>query len=161
MSRAKKKGGRGGRGGNHQLSGTETEQGGGGPPLNRQAVLLLTKWWAARSYYNTGTISCEGVGGMDRHRMNRSIRRSLTCQVQLETWPVTGVINTPEDACTFMVLPYAVPRCAARRSRDSATVYPLRIGLIGDVGQTANSTATRDHLLKNSPQVILHMGDNA
>jgi hypothetical protein len=37
--------------------------------------------------------------------------------------------------------------------------YPLRIGLIADVGQTVNSTVTRDHLIASNPQVIFNIGD--
>ncbi|GFR53263.1 hypothetical protein Agub_g16045 [Astrephomene gubernaculifera] len=43
----------------------------------------------------------------------------------------------------------------------TTNVYPLRIGLIADVGQTVNSSATRDHLAANRPQVVLHVGDNS
>ncbi|GLI71506.1 hypothetical protein VaNZ11_016727 [Volvox africanus] len=39
--------------------------------------------------------------------------------------------------------------------------YPLRIGIMGDVGQTRNSSVTRDHMLSNSPQVVIHVGDNS
>ncbi|KAK2079134.1 hypothetical protein QBZ16_002825 [Prototheca wickerhamii] len=38
-------------------------------------------------------------------------------------------------------------------------VFPLRVGLIGDGGQTYNSSATYEHLLADNPQVILHVGD--
>ena len=37
--------------------------------------------------------------------------------------------------------------------------YPLRVGLTGDVGQTLNSTTTRNHLAANKPQVIINIGD--
>lgn len=36
---------------------------------------------------------------------------------------------------------------------DRTSVYPLRVGLIADVGQTVNSSQTRDHLLAHDPQV--------
>ncbi|KAL6764742.1 Metallo-dependent phosphatase-like protein [Haematococcus lacustris] len=41
--------------------------------------------------------------------------------------------------------------------------YPLRVGIVADVGQTANSTATRDRLLRHDPRpaVILNVGDNS
>ena len=39
------------------------------------------------------------------------------------------------------------PRSGSRRQ------YPLRVGIIGDVGQTVNSTTTRNHLAANKPQV--------
>ncbi|KAJ9509680.1 hypothetical protein QJQ45_011325 [Haematococcus lacustris] len=38
--------------------------------------------------------------------------------------------------------------------------YPLRVGLIADVGQTANSSVTQARLVANRPDVILHVGDN-
>ncbi|KAL6758152.1 Metallo-dependent phosphatase-like protein [Haematococcus lacustris] len=38
--------------------------------------------------------------------------------------------------------------------------YPLRVGLIADVGQTANSSVTQTRLVANRPDVILHVGDN-
>ena len=44
-------------------------------------------------------------------------------------------------------LPFAYPRSGSRHQ------YPLRVGIIGDVGQTANSTTTRNHLAANKPQV--------
>ncbi|GFH10112.1 purple acid phosphatase [Haematococcus lacustris] len=37
--------------------------------------------------------------------------------------------------------------------------YPLRVGLMADVGQSENSTATRDHLMMNSPEVIINVAD--
>ncbi|GIM13200.1 hypothetical protein Vretimale_16381 [Volvox reticuliferus] len=39
--------------------------------------------------------------------------------------------------------------------------YPLRIGIMGDVGQTRNSSVTRDHMLSNNPQVVIHVGDSS
>jgi hypothetical protein len=39
--------------------------------------------------------------------------------------------------------------------------YPLRIGVIADVGQTANSSDTYTHLLADSPQVVVFVGDFA
>mmetsp|Transcript_4989 Transcript_4989/g.9209 ORF Transcript_4989/g.9209 Transcript_4989/m.9209 type:complete len:699 (-) Transcript_4989:168-2264(-) len=39
--------------------------------------------------------------------------------------------------------------------------YPFRVGVVGDVGQTLNSTDTRNHLFNNNPQVILFVGDNS
>ena len=41
----------------------------------------------------------------------------------------------------------------------SSNPYPIRVGLIADVGQTLNSTQTRDHLTASKPDVILNMGD--
>ncbi|KAG2441245.1 hypothetical protein HYH02_010088 [Chlamydomonas schloesseri] len=43
----------------------------------------------------------------------------------------------------------------------SKTTYPLRIGLIADVGQTVNSSDTRDHLMAHKPQVVIMVGDNS
>lgn len=48
-----------------------------------------------------------------------------------------------------------------RRDATSRSPYPLRIGLIGDVGQTLNSTDTRDHLADSKPHVVIHVGDNS
>ncbi|KAG2485785.1 hypothetical protein HYH03_015496 [Edaphochlamys debaryana] len=42
----------------------------------------------------------------------------------------------------------------------SKDVYPLRVGLIADIGQTVNSSDTRDHLMANMPQVVIMVGDN-
>lgn len=36
---------------------------------------------------------------------------------------------------------------------------PLRIGLMADVGQTYNSSDTMEHMLKDAPHVIFHVGD--
>jgi len=44
-------------------------------------------------------------------------------------------------------------------SASSKTVYPLRIGVVGDIGQTVNSSQTRNHLSANKPQVIINVGD--
>ena len=44
-------------------------------------------------------------------------------------------------------------------SAASKTVYPLRIGIVGDLGQTVNSSQTRNHLRANKPQVIINAGD--
>ncbi|KXZ54062.1 hypothetical protein GPECTOR_5g17 [Gonium pectorale] len=44
--------------------------------------------------------------------------------------------------------------------RESSRVYPLRIGLMADVGQTVNSSDTRDHMIDSKPQVVIHVGDN-
>jgi hypothetical protein len=32
---------------------------------------------------------------------------------------------------------------------------------MGDVGQTKNSSVTRDHMIQNRPQVVLHVGDTS
>ncbi|KAK6914223.1 Calcineurin-like phosphoesterase domain, ApaH type [Dillenia turbinata] len=37
--------------------------------------------------------------------------------------------------------------------------YPHRIGVIGDLGLTSNTTTTIDHLIKNDPSLILMIGD--
>lgn len=37
--------------------------------------------------------------------------------------------------------------------------YPRRIGVIGDLGLTSNSTTTMDHLMENEPSMILMVGD--
>lgn len=41
----------------------------------------------------------------------------------------------------------------------SLNSYPIRIGLIGDIGQTYNSSTTRDHMLASKPQAIINMAD--
>eukprot|EP00955_Chlamydomonas_euryale_P069434 360458-Chlamydomonas_euryale.AAC.12 len=45
--------------------------------------------------------------------------------------------------------------------RSSANKYPLRVGLIADVGQTANSSITMRQLMRNQPEVVLMAGDNS
>ena len=42
----------------------------------------------------------------------------------------------------------------------SSKRYPLRIGLVGDLGQTANSSLTRDFMKANHPQV-LYLSDHS
>jgi hypothetical protein len=37
--------------------------------------------------------------------------------------------------------------------------YPQRIGIVGDLGLTYNSTSTFDHLLLNDPDLWLLLGD--
>lgn len=41
---------------------------------------------------------------------------------------------------------------------SSSDTYPLRVGLLGDVGQTHNSSATRDHMIAHDPHVIFFAG---
>ena len=41
----------------------------------------------------------------------------------------------------------------------SKNPYPIRMGLSADIGQTVNSSQTRDHLIANKPDVILNIGD--
>ncbi|KAJ0092155.1 hypothetical protein Patl1_25874 [Pistacia atlantica] len=41
----------------------------------------------------------------------------------------------------------------------SPTLYPRRIGVIGDLGLTSNSSTTIDHLTQNDPSLILMVGD--
>ncbi|PNH09476.1 Purple acid phosphatase 15 [Tetrabaena socialis] len=45
-------------------------------------------------------------------------------------------------------------------TRDSKDIYPLKIGLMADVGQSVNTSDTRDHLIANKPRVVIHVGDN-
>ncbi|KAJ9508732.1 hypothetical protein QJQ45_028026, partial [Haematococcus lacustris] len=53
------------------------------------------------------------------------------------------------------------PVCIANcRTVPRQQRYPLRVGLIADVGQTANSSVTQTRLVANRPDVILHVGDN-
>lgn len=49
---------------------------------------------------------------------------------------------------TFMTLPSSGP-----------DLYPRRIGVVGDLGLTSNSTTTIDHLAMNDPSIILMVGD--
>lgn len=37
--------------------------------------------------------------------------------------------------------------------------FPTRIGVIGDIGLTYNSTSTFDHLVQNRPDLVLMVGD--
>ncbi|KAG1674589.1 hypothetical protein FOA52_001838 [Chlamydomonas sp. UWO 241] len=39
--------------------------------------------------------------------------------------------------------------------------YPLCLGFMGDVGQTANSSLTRDRLLASRPEAVIMVGDNS
>ena len=59
-----------------------------------------------------------------------------------------------EDSCV-----YILSFLWLQRSASSKTVYPLRIGVVGDIGQTVNSSQTRNHLSANKPQVIINVGD--
>lgn len=42
---------------------------------------------------------------------------------------------------------------------SNATIYPHRIGVVGDLGLTSNTTTTIDHLIKNGPSMVLMVGD--
>lgn len=42
---------------------------------------------------------------------------------------------------------------------SNPTIYPHRIGVIGDLGLTSNTTTTIDHLIKNGPSMVLMVGD--
>ncbi|KAJ3693111.1 hypothetical protein LUZ60_012206 [Juncus effusus] len=37
--------------------------------------------------------------------------------------------------------------------------YPARIGILGDLGLTTNSTSTVEHLMRNDPSMVLFVGD--
>ncbi|KAL4190621.1 hypothetical protein AMTRI_Chr07g76620 [Amborella trichopoda] len=39
------------------------------------------------------------------------------------------------------------------------TNYPHRIAIVGDLGLTSNTTSTIDHLIRNSPSLVLMVGD--
>lgn len=68
----------------------------------------------------------------------------------------TATTNGKSSAeASFTTLP--APRTHASAA-PPANTYPLRIGLLGDVGQTANSTATRNHTMANKPDVIFFAG---
>ncbi|KVI00298.1 Metallophosphoesterase domain-containing protein [Cynara cardunculus var. scolymus] len=41
----------------------------------------------------------------------------------------------------------------------SPNTYPRRIAVVGDLGLTANTTTTIDHLIKNDPSLVLMVGD--
>lgn len=41
----------------------------------------------------------------------------------------------------------------------SPDTYPRRIAVVGDLGLTANTTTTIDHLIKNGPSLVLMVGD--
>ncbi|EFJ42112.1 hypothetical protein VOLCADRAFT_77270 [Volvox carteri f. nagariensis] len=56
---------------------------------------------------------------------------------------------------------YSFKTLPKKTAGDGSSPYPLRIGIIGDVGQTRNSTATRDQVVSNNPQVVIHVGDNS
>ena len=64
---------------------------------------------------------------------------------------------------TFITLPLHRPKRrrwgGPHRQDPTSSVYPLRIGVLGDVGQTFNSTATLRHLAANRPQIIINVGD--
>lgn len=38
-------------------------------------------------------------------------------------------------------------------------MYPRRIGVIGDLGLTSNSSTTMDHLISNDPSMVIMVGD--
>lgn len=67
-----------------------------------------------------------------------------------------------------MLLPMPVPTPARPRPyahghgrRLTSAKYPLRLGLMADVGQTVNSSLTMQQMMANNPQVVLMAGDNA
>ena len=39
--------------------------------------------------------------------------------------------------------------------------YPLKIAITGDIGQTDNSSITRNHVIAHKPQIVLQVGDNS
>ena len=42
---------------------------------------------------------------------------------------------------------------------SAAKPYPMRLGIIADLGETANSTQTIEHLLYDKPQFVTLIGD--
>lgn len=77
----------------------------------------------------------------------------------------------PPPACwdTVLLLPYVpprpeVPHCL-RTLRHAARVrcppLPCRVGVMGDLGQTANSTVTVAGLVDAEPDVLISLGDNS
>jgi hypothetical protein len=52
-----------------------------------------------------------------------------------------------------------VLRAAHTPQAGRSGVYPFRLGLMGDVGQTPNSSVTMHRMLDRSPHAILNMGD--
>ncbi|GAX82085.1 hypothetical protein CEUSTIGMA_g9513.t1 [Chlamydomonas eustigma] len=60
---------------------------------------------------------------------------------------MVGMDNMLSKSFTFKTLPLL------------KNVYPLRIGLMADAGQTVNTTVTRDHLIASKPHMIINVGD--
>ncbi|KAL6761255.1 Metallo-dependent phosphatase-like protein [Haematococcus lacustris] len=60
-----------------------------------------------------------------------------------------GVLTSTPMHLTSLASLYDTPRLR----------YPLRVGLMADVGQSENSTATRNHLMMNGPEVIINVAD--
>ena len=44
-------------------------------------------------------------------------------------------------------------------SPSAASPYPMRLGIIADLGETANSTQTVQHLIDDKPQFVTLIGD--
>lgn len=59
--------------------------------------------------------------------------------------PVTNVFS---EEHSFRTLPL-----------PSATSYPARIAIVGDLGLTSNSSTTLDHIIQNDPTLLLVVGD--
>lgn len=57
-------------------------------------------------------------------------------------------IGAMSNLLSFKTMPVSGPRS-----------YPGKIGIIGDLGLTYNSTTTIDHLISNKPNLVLLVGD--
>ena len=57
-------------------------------------------------------------------------------------------IGAMSNIYSFRTMPVSGPRS-----------YPRKIGIIGDLGLTYNSTTTIDHLISNKPDLVLLVGD--
>lgn len=57
-------------------------------------------------------------------------------------------IPAMSDAFYFKTMPVSGPRS-----------YPKRIAVVGDTGLTYNTTSTIGHLMRNSPDLVLLVGD--
>ncbi|GAX77672.1 hypothetical protein CEUSTIGMA_g5115.t1 [Chlamydomonas eustigma] len=68
-------------------------------------------------------------------------------------------LNGTTSSAVFIKRSFRTVQKQGTMSSPDMPTYPLRIGLIGDIGQTENSTQTRNHLQAHLPQLILNMGD--
>ena len=70
----------------------------------------------------------------------------------MDSW-MSGINATSSECYPYFPVPYPYPPLIIRAA------YPLRIGLMADVGQTANSSLTMQRMMGHSPAVVLLTGD--
>lgn len=87
-------------------------------------------------------------------RCVRGARAEMTCSCML---PLQRYAPLPLHIDRRLFAPFFHPCHPPSPTAKCSAKYPLRIGITGDIGQTDNSTLTRDYLLRHKPQVYIQV----